>query len=380
MSRLFHPSPLVAALTGGLPTAALATLVASTNLHASAVERFVALWLAAADDEAVAAATADRSAGCVGIVAPGNLFIATWQLIVEVLALGGTARVRASGRDRAAAEVLVELLRAVDPTWAARVEVRHFAPGDSERWAEFVHGLQAVVAQGSDEAMLALRTRLSGLTPNLPLRLHGHRLSWAFARSSEDLIASADGLAHDMLLGDGRGCMTPRAVLVQGGIDDDARISAALRSALTDAARALPPGLVPTDLAASQRAWIEQQRFDAALAGRSFHAAMSPGFSLVVSGGDPPQRLDAGELGPGGRLLVVRPAPAKLAALEGLCAITSTVGLAPGSTHAMAAALRAMGVRRCCDVGQMQAPPWSETSDGQPLGQDISVSSSASRT
>ena len=377
MPRLFHASPLVAALTDGLPPAALASLVAGTNLHASAIERFVALWLGAANDEAVAVATKDRSAGCVGIVAPGNLFIATWQLIVEVLALGGTARVRASGRDQAAAEVLVDLLRAIEPAWAARVEVRHFDPGDAEQWADFAHGLQAVVAQGGDAAMLALQGRLRGLNPDLAIRLHGHRLSWALASSSEAVLTSADGLAHDMLLGDGRGCMTPRALLVQGGIDDAARTAAALHPALVDAARALPPGLVPANLAATQRAWIEQQRFDAAMAGQSFHALMSPGFSLVVRGGAPGRHLDAADLGPGGRMLVVRPAPEKLAVLGSLCAITSTVGLAPGSAVALAATLRSLGVGRCCDVGQMQAPPWSQTSDGEPLGQCISVSSLA---
>lgn len=363
------------------------------------MRRLLALWLDAADEAAIRRAAVGRAAGVVGIVAPGNLFVATWQLVMEALALGGTAVVRASGRDRDSVAVLIAQLRLRAPALADRVEVLHFTRDDDAGWAAFLRRIDSLVAQGSDAAMSALLGRVARLRPALPVRTHGHRLSWVWAgpagalgleergeasdadgtavAAARAVIAHADAIAHDTLLADGRGCMAPRAVLLGGDIADVAPLATALEAAFTRHAAAFPAGALPADLLAQQRGWIEEQRFEAAMAGLPFQAIVRSGFAVVIVGGPRPTALQPRDLGPGGRLLVVRPAPLESTAWAALGALTSTVALLADDGE-VAAQLERIGVRRCCAPGRMQAPPWSRTSDGAPLGAVIAPRGDAS--
>ena len=371
---------LASSLKAGLPPHLAARLAQSSGMHTSAIQRLVALWLQGHLDAERDALVATRRVGFVGVVAPGNLFIATWQLIVEVLSLGGRVRVRASSRDRAAIDVLHELMLAIDTNWANSIEICQFSRDDDAAWGRFAEGLDAMVAQGSDETMEALQSRFARLRPGMPTRRHGHRLSWMWIDEvdpPEAIAANAAAMAHDTLLADGRGCMAPRAALIAGGLETLEPIVEVLLTALTQAAERLPPGQLPEGITAQHRAWVEQARFDAALDGRPFHATLDHGFGLVVIGGPPPDTLPLRDLGPGGRLLVVRPAPASQVGLSSVLAYTSTIGLCATRPTPESGRLRMIfrdaGVGRVCAVGRMQAPPWSVTSDGDPLGDQIST-------
>jgi len=443
MASIFEPSRLAATLRGGLPGAMARTLAQSAGLQESSIHHLVGLWAEAFDAEAVdsaigdaaagdaaagdAAAAGKRRVGQIGIVAPGNLFIATWQLAIEVLMLGGQAHVRASARDRDAIAVLTALLASLEPAWAQRVTVSHFDRHDAAAWARFVEPLQAVVAQGSDEALRALEVQIRASRPDLPMRCHGHRVSWAVATTAaivgEDgdyadygnqdnpgdrptkQTQLCDSLALDALVADGRGCMTPRALfLIEPRVcapqtvgaaptattashepstaaaltrDVVARVGAALAEALVRAAERLPAAEIGMQPAAMRRAWVEEQRFAAAMAGQPVFVKICREYGLIVLGGPAPAALSARDLGPGGRLLVVRAAPVRPEAYDSLCAITSTIGLSKDVDPTLAEAFKRNGARRCCAVGDMQAPPWSLTSDGQPLGFGINGSSSA---
>ncbi|MCO4760446.1 MAG: hypothetical protein KC502_03035 [Myxococcales bacterium] len=356
--------PLIIALRSGLPVEFAAEIADSTGLDFRSVRRLVDLWTTVAE----VAKTPDLSGETVGIVAPGNLFIATWQLVMEALACGAHARVRASRRDARSVAVLQRLLQRHVPPLAARIEVRHFSPDSPADWRAFGQGLCALVAQGSDGALAGLQRQIGAHHPDLPLRLHGHRLSFAWAAG----VPSSDGwqaLAHDVLLADGRGCMAPRALLVAGPIGHVDEVGATCDAALRKAAEAFPRGQLPPDLPAVHRAWVEEQRFAAAMDGRPFAAAVREDYAWVVVGGACSGPISPADLGPGGRLLVVRAASEQLSQWQLTAPHTSTVALWPWPSPEQAERLQAIGVRRCCALGQMQAPPWTLTSDGGPLGE-----------
>ncbi len=360
----------------GVPASVCDRLAGSAGLRPIAVEALIVAWLDGLDEtrlgRALAAQVGARATPVpspLHVVAPGNLFVATWQLIVEGLLLGAAVHVRVSGRDVDAVAALHELLSTRAPTLASRLTWVAFAREDEPAWGAFLRQAGALVAQGSDAAMASLRARVDATRPGLPMRIHGHRLS---------LIASAGAagdwsrVARDVLLADGRGCMAPRVWVVCGGVDAPEATADAVDAACGALTRALPAGRRPVGWEAVWRGHVEQLRFDAAVAGQ---ALVDRPHVAVLGGPAAGSQIDLSQLSPVGRALVVVPGPAveALAAwLAPLGAHLSTGAVVPTASPERDAALRVQltraGCLRVCDAGAMQSPPWCQTSEAEPLG------------
>jgi len=302
--------------------------------------------------------------GTVGVVAPGNLPVATWQAMLEPLLCGNRVRVRPGSGDPLAPGNLRAALAMVAPDLAAAIEVVAFDHNDRAGWQAMCKGLDALTVQGSDAAVAAVLQRCGEVGFVGRLRSHGHLQSLALVTAAafadaEKWRAVAQGLAHDALLADGRGCMALRAVLVLGE-HDPARWLAAhedLASALATVAVALPAGQGaprPAQVLARETA--------------AFAAATEPNSAAFTAGGDwwlgsswAPGGLQP-EAGPGGRGLVLRStAGADFSALQGT---VSTVALARPETEALPGALTNLRPHRLCRPGAMQAPPADRAPDG----------------
>lgn len=372
--RARAPGPVRAALLDGIAE--------DSGLHPSSLERLVDLWLQTCTPGAlgaiVAAGQRGQPAGTVGIVAPGNLCVAAWQPMCEALLCGNRVVVRPGSGDRRAPGNLADALRLIAPAVAARIAIAAFERGDRDGWRSLLARVDALSVHGSDAAVHALQARAAELGFAGPLRTHGHKFSMAWlprtaARRPRSLAALAGRIAHDALLADGRGCMSARAVLIEGSWDESSwqQIVAAFERALRRAAARFAPGRLSPELWASRRLWIEQARFDAACDPGEVSVREDQAGVWALVARRACDRIDASSVGPGARALTLLPLargsalPQALAAVRPhLAALSRPLATGAGlDAHALAA-----GFDRCCAAGRLQAPPMDQPPDGTALG------------
>jgi len=205
---------------------------------------------------------------------------------------------------------------------------------------------------GSDETI----DRFRGLAGDgVILRAHGTGLGVAVIGAGADLHAAASALAADVVPFDQRGCLSPRAALVEGDADRAAAFAEALDLALLDEGERVPRG--PLDGAA--RAEIAMYRAATDAVGKSLEGPHHlVGLDLV------PRALP---LPPAARVVHVAPADAERA--SGLIApwarhITA-VGEASASALADVILSMAPWARRS-PLGVMQKPPLDGPVDRRP--------------
>jgi|GEM_PF-2072737 len=387
---LRHPrAPLRRLLLDGLDV--------STGIEAASLERltdlFAEAWSPTALRRAIARAIGDsnalrgpvlrlgsphrflaRPAGRVAVIAPGNLPVATWQAMLEPLGAGCELRVKPGSGDPDTPERLRRALGELSPETARRIEVCPFPSDDLDALTRFLADVDVVAVHGSDDAVRAVRATCARACPDASFVAHGHGLSlgWLGREIWQDvsgLQLAARAFAHDALLADGRGCMSLRAVLVEGlsRADEAAKLSAAFGEALESCAAELPPGRIDTALLASHRAALEAVRFVPA-------ARVSSGpnleWSLAVLPAATGLALDTTDVGPGARHLRVLPVfgpPHLIDALRPLAPHLSTLGVAEAASaqDALRSAAALAGFRRLCPAGRMQAPPADRAPDGR---------------
>lgn len=357
--------------------ALLHDLAPSSGVHPASLARLTALWAAAWQQDGlercVRRAGLDRGPwqplGRVAVVAPGNLCVATWQAVLEPLLAGNRVRVRPGSGDPHAADRLRDALALIAPALAERIEVDAFVRGDVPRWRRFLADAEALAVHGGNEAVAAV-LRLAGEAGFAGrVRCHGDLQSCAVVTAPifadpEAFQAFAQDLAHDALLADGRGCMSPRALYALGDHDAD-RWHAAHRQlafAMDATAAALPAGRLSPALVAHARLDLEAHAFAAAQ-----HCAtqwFSEGAGWWLATERQAGRAPAASLGPACRGLIVRGLadwPAWVAHLHVWRGRLSTVAVA-GEPDLEA--LAALAVPRLCQPGQMQAPPADRSPDG----------------
>ncbi len=321
-------------------------LARTSGIEQASVARLAELWIDSLRGDAIARWQAAMSAGVlepvtpVGIVAPGNLFVATWTAMLEPWLCGCEVRVRVGSGDPLAAGLLAE---ALDPEGLL---VRRFARDDRGAWAGFLGDLQAVAVYGGDEAVAAVRAIAADAGFAGAIRDHGHKVTIA-TLSADELMADAARIAHDALLADGRGCMSLRAVLVQGEFDPDVGLAdgGPWWRVFGEVAAGLPAGRVAPDLLAAIH--LEAQR--ARMLGALGHdvRVVEVADAIVIIDRRPRARIDPVDIGPGARLLKIMPA-------------------APLSAELRACLARdGVEVR---DLGRLQAPPVWRDPDGHPVG------------
>ncbi len=267
------------------------------------------------------------------VVLAANVCTAALRALAVAVATAPSVSVRPSRRDPVLAQILIRAL-AEDPAFSAAegavaaVETLTASPGDELH----VHG--------SDETVRAIS---ASVAPGVIVRGHGTGLGVAVVAAGDALDHAARAVARDVVPFDQRGCLSPRAVLVEGDALRAEDFARALHAALGALSAAIPRG----PLSAATLAEIALYRASIEAIGQVWE-----GPSHLV-GLDPSPR--ALVLPPAAR--VVHVVPGSAAALLGPWAgyLTSVGADAEGG---LAAAVRALAPRaRRARLGEMQRPP-----------------------
>ena len=271
------------------------------------------------------------------VVLAANVCVGALRAVALAVATAASVAVRPSRRDPALAEILVREL-ARDEGFAGHggaVEIvveLDPTPGDE------LH------VYGADSTIAAFAAALG---PDVLLRGHGTGLGVAIVGAADDLDAAARAIARDVVPFDQRGCLSPRAVLVEGDAGRAESLAERLHAELDAFDRAVPRGELEraalAELALYRTAIEAIGRF---LPGAGHAVGVDPAPRALAT--PPAARVvhvaavhDAGEL----RALLAPWAPA----------ITVVGAAGTGALAAEAAAL-APGARRA-ELGRMQRPP-----------------------
>lgn len=282
----------------------------------------------------------------------GSIPPSAFSAIALPLLAGSAVYAKPSAADSVSAQLFVESLRTLDPGVAAAVRI-----GSD---AKALDDADAVVAQGSDETIAAIRARIS---PTRPFLGYGHKLSLAVVGPGVDPVSAAQSLALDAALWDGRGCLSPAWALV---CDSPRGRAAELAHALAGELEELDDTLSRGNLSAAESAELLELRARAAVReGTRLELAAGPSsWTVVLEGAE--IRPPAGTL----RFLSVVP----FSNLDGLARFIgplaphlSCVGHAgcDADLSRIAALAVDAGASRLCPLGRMQLPPLDWNHDGQ---------------
>jgi hypothetical protein len=196
---------------------------------------------------------------------------------------------------------------------------------------------------GSDEAIAAIK---EGVGPGVVVRAHGTGLGVAVVGGDVDVVEAAEAVARDVVPFDQRGCLSPRAVLVEGDAARAAAFAEALHRALGALGRRVPRGPVDADTAA--QAAIYRATLEAV---GIFHGGPDHAVGL-----DPEPR--ALVLPPAARVVHVVPADAGAASVLLAPWADHVTSIGAGGAGPLVAAVLAMAPRaRRAPLGAMQRPP-----------------------
>lgn len=166
------------------------------------------------------------------VVIAANVCTAALRALAVAVATAPSVLVRPSRRDPVLAEILAREL-AADAAFLAqggaieRVAEVSPAPGDE------LH------VYGSDETVAALA---AAAAPGVVVRGHGAGLGVAIVGAEVAIDHAADAIARDVVPFDQRGCLSPRAALVEGGADRAEAFAEALHAALARLGTDVPRG------------------------------------------------------------------------------------------------------------------------------------------
>ncbi len=278
-------------------------------------------------------ASAGQAPRCV-VVLSANVCTAALRALAVAAATAPEVLARPSRRDPVVAELLARAL-ADDPRFEGRIEliesIGRGAPGDE------LH------AYGTDETIAALRAEAG---PDVVVRGHGAGMGVAIVGADADVAAAAEGLAADVVPFDQRGCLSPRAALVEGPPERAEALAGALHEALERAALRVPRG----PLGGAIRAEIAMYRATMEAIG-AFREGGGGGVGL-----DPAPR--ALLVPPAARVVHVAPASAEgAAALLAPWAPAITALGAAGAGPLLDAARDLLPRARRSPLGRMQRPP-----------------------
>ena len=271
------------------------------------------------------------------LVLAANVCTAPLRAIACAHAASSEVYVRPSRRDPVVTELLLEALDE-DPAFVgAAAQVDRATP----RAGDVVH------VYGHDETIATYRRELpSGVT----LRGHGTGLGVAVIESETDLAEAAKAFARDLVPFDGRGCLSPRVVLVSGSEARARAFAAAAHQALLALGHRVPRGpLALPDATAVRRYAATMAAIGEAFVGPHHLLGLDP---------EPDQSGNALPLGPAARCALVVPAR-----LDDLSAGVHALGpriTAIGGEGPLAPLARAVGAiapeARRSRLGLMQRP------------------------
>jgi Acyl-CoA reductase (LuxC) len=219
--------------------------------------------------------------------------------------------------------------------------------------AEFLRGVDSLVAYGSDDAIESLAARG-------PRRFVGHRhkLSIALVRLDrvEDLAEIADAAAVDVTLYDQLGCLSPQSIFTVAGTSERRRdLVEELSRALSEAERRWPPGFLPEGQALA----IRRLRDEYEWRGIRGEAVSVRGGGDVESWTIIDDPASGFQPSPLHRTIFVRHLDSLAAlpfALGAWLPRTESAGMAPWPDAESRRVASALGIPRLAPLGAMQSP------------------------
>lgn len=287
------------------------------------------------------------------VVAASNVPTPVVFDIFSGLLLQSAVLIKSPTLDNGFAQIFIDSLRDLDPTLGANVALASWVGGNAEVERVVCSQVDAIIANGTDQAVSDLRSRAPLSTPFLA---RGSRSSVVVLDCDglhrADLAAWAEAVAVDVVLWDQQGCLSPSVVYVK---PNDAlsiwEVGFALNDALSKWDDRAPCGRQTLAAAAYSRAAWDSASM-AELAGQSVRVLSH----VVVDERDKtPERL-------AGRRLWVVPLVDKAGSLRSLTSgserISTIVLTAPAGLRESIVALGVdAGASRICEPGAAQSPP-----------------------
>ena len=236
----------------GVALALTAHLETSASAGQEDLERFVA--------------RATPAARC-HVVLSANVCTGALRAIAFGAATSGRVLVKASRRDPVLAEIVARAL-AEDAGFAAAGGAIELVDGLAKEGEAAPRAGDEVHVYGSDETIAAVA---AGLAEGVALRAHGTGMGVAVVGADADVARAARELAADVVPFDQRGCLSPRAALVEGDGGRALEVGRALAEALAEAQGRVPRGALDAGTRAELRRYVETARaLGACLEGEGF--------------------------------------------------------------------------------------------------------------
>lgn len=264
-------------------------------------------------------------------------------------------------------------IREEDPGLAEAAGVHYWPggePGARELEDAWVAAADRLVVYGGDETVATLRRRARTGVPVVP---YPHRISVGLVGRErlEPAVAgvAARAAARAVSLFDGRGCVSPQLLFVEGSPGEVATWAGRMGEALDEEARALPPGRV----SASEAGRIQHLRAVAELrkaAGLGGGVLAGPGTSWTVLLEDDTNELEGSCPGRVVRVVAVRKLETVVPRLRPLSPHLQSAALEvdPERRGGLAEALARVGVPRITTLDRIPWPPaWWHHDGAGPL-------------
>ena len=161
----------------------------------------------------------------VHVVLSSNVFTAPLRALAVARAAAPRVIVRPSRWDPVFTDALVDALQD-----ASTQRVQTLSPEEVLRGEVHIYGRDETIAYFREQ-----------VPPSVVIRGHGTGLGVAIVFASDEGAAAADALAQDVIAFDQRGCMSPRIVWVEGGLQDAEAFATELSDALARRGADGPP-------------------------------------------------------------------------------------------------------------------------------------------
>jgi GNAT superfamily N-acetyltransferase len=304
-------------------------LMASTGLTRAGVELgFESLEIDATEPQVRKLLDSVKVTDRVHVVLAANVFVAALRAIVLARAAAPRVTVRPSRRDPWLARALVAT--AGDPAIAIApdLDVGEVPSGE-------VH------VYGRNDTIAAVRERVR---VGVLVRAHGTGVGLALVSQAAECRRAARDLAADVVPFDQRGCLSPRAAIVEGDIARARDLAQALHQELTQWERRVPRGLLGQGERHEAARWRDAVAFSSELLDAPDHA-------IAIADVTVPAWLP-----PPGRHVLVVAAPTLEHVARWLAPLSPFV-LAVGSDDPQRAQAIAPDHARLDLLGRMQHPP-----------------------
>jgi len=353
-------------------------LAAVTRLHADLVSTGLEFAFAAVTEDSLRElvrrerVSANRQGpAAVFYALAGNVPAQAVPPIIACLLARSVALIRDSERQPLVTEAFRESIARARPELAEMIVPVAWSSANPTKEAREIESLVVGAARrielfGSDSTVSWLSTRYAALTPTETAR-HTTRLSAGIVTADADLDAAAEAFALDVVMYEGRGCLTPHVLLVEGAKSRADDFGARLAPSLRRLQDRWPRARGTLEEESSRRAWID--RSEIAHLSRDADGAL-----LLGEAAEWCVSIEADEqltLGPGLRCVTLRAAGDRDQTFRALARASTplaAIGVASGDPRAIAdlkATLPPIGVTLVCPAGRMQAPPIHWEQDGR---------------